>query len=167
MKAFNLAFWDSVVEMSLHERFCFQRKRLETVFENHAEKEHNEGLVSSKLEERCFKIAKETFQNVSSVKKADYNVFISGFEADMLITHSDGAVTNIELDGPTHLRLTKQRFCKLRDKVLEQKLGVPVVRWSYELINRMSKEQMREAFKALANGVVNQRSEACKSEMNI
>ena len=134
--------------MSLHEGFAAQRRRLEEIFEKHPGV-RAKGHVASRLERRCFKIADDALQNIAIVERVEYNVFISGFEADIIVRLKSRAALNIEIDGPSHTyNLSKRRFCGLRDRVLEKE-GIRVERWGYEFIDQMSQGELRSAFKAL------------------
>ena len=134
--------------MSLHEGFAAQRRRLEEIFEKYHE-EKSKGHVASHLERKCFKIAADALQNIAILERVEYNVFISGFEADIIVRLKSRAALNIEIDGPSHTyNLSKRRFCGLRDRVLEKE-GIRVVRWGYEFIDQMSQGELRSAFKAL------------------
>ena len=60
------------------------------------------------------------------------NVWLHGFEADLVVRTGSGCEINIEVDGPSHALPTKRLFCYRRDEVLSKRHGVVVIRVDYK-----------------------------------
>ena len=60
------------------------------------------------------------------------NVWLHGFEADLVVKTGTGCEINIEVDGPSHALPTKRLFCHRRDGVLIKRHGVVVIRVDYK-----------------------------------
>ena len=99
--------------------------------------------AGSKIEQRFGAHAAEIFAGSGAVE-VSANELLHGFEAD-LVLRGAGWTVNVELDGPTHQRPTKRRFCGLRDEHLRRR-GVRVLRWPVAECGRWSPGRIRDEF---------------------
>jgi hypothetical protein len=89
----------------------------------------NVGQFRSVVEQRVYTIGKKAFENSSEIISSN-EYLCSIFEGDIVlrvpITNdkdpSRSLIINIEVDGISHKRETKKRFCQLRDKHLKSQV---------------------------------------------
>ena len=126
MNTIEFPLTKSLKEFGLYEGFERQRKRIMSMFYRHPD--CNVATGTNDFENRLFRLASEAFHEIPTVT-LETNVFIDGFEADMIIRRDGRRTINLELDGIHHKSAKNQRFAGYRDQVLQKKRDIHVVRW--------------------------------------
>jgi hypothetical protein len=109
----------------------------------------NNSHYNDSLNYHCAKIIRELLLGYDSLVSVTCEELLHGFEADIVIRWKDAdsvkTVYNIEIDGPTHDFVRKQRFCSLRDSYMNSVHSVRIVRIPYDSITRrFSNDELKQ-----------------------
>ena len=133
----------SLKEFALYDAYDEQRRRFSDM--SYRYPECNNSTATNAFETRLFGLAYEVFSHMPEVS-VETNVYIDGFEVDMIIRKDGHQPVNLEVDGHFHKEATTQRFTGLRDRVLQEKNGILVERWDLieQVMEKRSDEQIIE-----------------------
>ena len=133
----------SLRSLSLYDTMIAQKKRLYCLLGINLHKGSGKG-IKNKSEEKYLRIVHSQLSQVPNVQILN-NIYLHGFECDIVIRKTSIAngkeiITdmNIELDGPSHNRPNRRRFCQLRDDYLSREHGVIIKRFELQRLQSSS-----------------------------